>query len=181
MSWSRLATRRLIMRKVVDLPAAERPMMPTNCPGGTVSEISATATDLPNRFVTPSRTSTRPPARFGVCSTTLSSCDNHHSRKQSGRHKQSGQGTMSPAKAPHHHGRLRRDQVSAGHSPRATCYIGLQGQPWSSSPGQQSAQRCSAFSLATRSCAFDRKARQGFRASSAAVNDGRCSEAPRRK
>ena len=46
------------MRSVVDLPAPERPITPTNCPGGMARDTPDTATDLPNRFVKSCRTST---------------------------------------------------------------------------------------------------------------------------
>jgi hypothetical protein len=39
---------RLIMRSSVDLPAPERPMMPTIWPVGTSNETSSTATSEPN-------------------------------------------------------------------------------------------------------------------------------------
>ncbi len=45
------------MRSVVDLPAPDRPMMPTNCPRGIANDTSDTADDLPKLLVTPSRTS----------------------------------------------------------------------------------------------------------------------------
>ena len=45
---------RLIMRSSVDLPAPDRPMMPTICPVGTVKETLLTATRPPNDFVNPS-------------------------------------------------------------------------------------------------------------------------------
>jgi hypothetical protein len=58
------------MRRKVDLPAPERPITPTNCPRGMLSDRSETAADLPNAFVTPSRTSTANPKRTFAVSVT---------------------------------------------------------------------------------------------------------------
>ena len=41
------------MRNRVDLPAPERPMMPSICPAGTSSETASTATLAPKRRVSP--------------------------------------------------------------------------------------------------------------------------------
>jgi len=56
------SVRRLIMRSKVDLPAPERPMMPTKLPAENPSVTSFTAVLAPNLLVTSSRLSIRAPA-----------------------------------------------------------------------------------------------------------------------
>ena len=49
------STSRLIMRSRVDLPAPDRPMIPSICPRGTWNDRLSTATSDPNAFVSPEK------------------------------------------------------------------------------------------------------------------------------